>query len=77
MRMNDLPPPPGSDEKPRMPPLRTGFGKPSPPKLPAFSQLRPGAQVIGGLLYVFVVLVLVMLITGTASLIVKIIREAL
>jgi len=80
--MNDLPPPPGSDEKPRVPPPRPVFGgspyaAPSRPKLPAFDQLRPCAQVVGGLLYVFVLLVLVMMITGTAALILRIMREAL
>jgi len=45
--------------------------------LAAFDQLRPCAQVVGGLLYVFVLLVLVMMIMGTAALTLRMIREAL
>jgi hypothetical protein len=81
MKMNDLPPPPGSEERSRVPPLRNPptytVGGGTPPKVPAFNQLRPGAQFIAGLLYLFVVLLLLLLITGTAALILWIIREAL
>lgn len=78
MKMNDLPPPPGSNEPPprRMPGPGRTLGGSSRPSLPPFNQLRPAAQFIGGLLYVLVVLVLLLLITGAAALILTVIREA-
>lgn len=67
MMMNDLPP-----NRP-MPPRREA----KKPSMPPFNQLRPGAQVIGALLFVLAVLVLLLAITGTAALIVRVIRDAL